>query len=317
MINFLLIAVFLVLIIASGEVFLRGAFGIAKKLHISSFALGTSIISIGTASPDFFVSMISIANGYNDVSVGSLLGSGITNILLCIGIASFICTVRYSKQEKGVYFAMRYHFVFLLIFLILVIFSKGEINVFLSIYLICGSAFFLYCTLTMKEFETGVQEEYLCHGFKLSIFLFIIGMLGLYFFSELLLGYVIKTAILFEIEQKVIAGVLVALGTSMPEITTAVMASFKRQSNVVIGNVVGSNLLIIGMVLGISSLFGNFIGQKISLSLPILKMDLPFLIFVATIFFLMFRIKSSLGKILGLIFIFLYLLYILLQINFI
>jgi cation:H+ antiporter len=318
MVYLILIVVFLLLIIASGEVFIRGAIGIASRLRISSFAIGASILAVGTASPDFFVSGASVLKGHAEVSLGSVIGSVIVNILVCIGLASIISGVRYDKKDKGLSFGMKYHLLFLIIMTTSLMFSNGEIGWGLSLFLVISAGFFLFCTLTMEAFQLEDEDgagETASINLPLSLGFFGAGIIGLSIFSNYLLDAIINASEFFKIPKKVISSLMIGFGNSIPEIVTAVIASLKKRSRVIIGNVIGSNILILGGVLGASSFLANIMGSKIQVSLPILTLDLPFLMLCTVLFFFFFKIKNHLGRILGLIFIFLYLLYILLQIN--
>jgi cation:H+ antiporter len=195
-------------------------------------------------------------------------------------------------------------------------FSGGTIGWILSIFLLFSAGFFIFCTLTMEAFKMEDDEPSTSAlSLPLSLIFFGVGIVGLCVFSNYLLEAIVKASEFFTIPKKVISSLMIGFGNSIPEIITAVIASLKKRSRVIIGNVVGSNILILGGVLGVASLFSNIMGQKIQIPLPILTLDLPILTLSGVLFFFSFRIKNHLGKILGLIFIFLYLLYILLQIN--
>ena len=320
---FLLLGVLLLLalVVASGEVFLRGAVSIASKFKISSFVLGSVVISIGTISPDLFVSSASAMKGYYDISSGALIGSAIANLLVCIGLASLISGIKYEKGDQTMLFGMRFHLLFLLLFVIFLVLSEGHINLYFSIFLISTAVFFIFSTIKCSNAEKhdlpNVKDEpKVIKKLWLALLFFFAGLAGLGFFSDVLLVFIIQLSEAYEVPKKVIASVIIGLGNSIPEIVTAIVASLNKRSRIIVGNIVGSNILILGGVLGLASLFSNIVSQKpIQVVLPILTLDIPFLLLCSTLFFVLFKIKTGFGRITGLIFIFLYILYILLQLN--
>lgn len=315
MLAILLVSLFLVLLIISGEVFIRGIIQISSRLNLSSFAIGATVVALGTASPDFFFSTISSYKGHFDVSVGSLIGSITTNILLCIGIASLISTIKFNNKDSALKFNMRYHIIFFIIFACFATISKGKIGFWFALMLFLNGIVFIilnikYCTLEEDEPESGTSIK-----LSVAILMSILGIIGLYTSSHFVLQYLIEASEFFSIPKKVISSTIISFGTSIPEITTAILASIKKRSKIIIGNVIGSNILIFSSILGFSGLISNVLkGTEIKLILPFLTLDLPFLFTTLVIFFILFTVKEQFGRIVGLIFIFLYLLYILLQI---
>ena len=301
----------------SGEVFIRGIIRLSNKFNFSSFVSGATIVAFGNVSPEFIFALTSAYNHYFDVSLGSLIGSAVANILLCIGITSLISGIHFDKKNKSLSINMLYHMLFFTTSIFLIIFLKGRIGIAFSIYLILSGILFLFLNLRMKNKDTDekMQTEQNAN-LMLSIFLVILGLCGLSLFSSLLLNYLVSFSEAFGIEKKIISSTLISLGNSSPEIVTTILYSLRRRSRMIFGNVIGSSLLILSLILGTSALIYNLIFKTSMQVIPsILQIDLPFLLFASLLFFTLFKIKNQFGAIIGLIFIFLYLLYILLQVN--
>jgi cation:H+ antiporter len=307
----------LIFLIISGDIFLRGTLLFCNKFKIPPFVLGATIISFGTSMPDFFVAATGTFNGHYDISVGSIIGSSIINILAGIGVAALIGGVKYDRQDLITKFGMYYFICLVFLLVSMLIFTQGKIGIGISIFL-CASIFvFIFVNI---KYSLNTEEER-CENisnssFCIGIVLFICGLLGLFFFSKAVLDLVIKISEQYLVSKKVIATSLIGLANSLPEITTCAVAAYRKRCQIIIGNIIGSNIMIIGGVLGFSSLFTNiFTKNPIEIVLPILMMDFPILLACSSIFFLLYKFKSEFGKITGLIFIFIYLLYTLLQLS--
>lgn len=312
---FFVIIVLLAVVLLSGEIFLRGALALGKKLKISPFILGSTVVAIGTSSPDLFIASISSLKGFYDISVAALIGSGIVNILIGIGLASIIGGVIYDKTEKALHFGMCYNTIFTIALIIGLILTKGRIGVIFSIFLILAAVIFLFLNIWVfsEVEEVTVSEK---ENVIISCLFFLGGLVALAFFSDLLLKYVIQVSDLYSVPKKVIASSVVGFGNSLPEIITCIVAALKKRSRVIIGNIVGSNIFILGGLLGTVGLISNLqLNENVVVILPILALDIPFLLLSTLAFFIIFKIKSRFGLITGLLFIFIYLFYTLLQLN--
>lgn len=310
------VLLFLILMVCSGEVFVRGIIQISNKIKLSSFALGATILTIGTAVPDLFFSINSACNNHFDLSVSALSGSVIVNILICTGFASLISGIQFDNKDENLKFNMKYHLLFFTIFTICIIYSKGKISSIFAFLLIASSLLFLLFNFQYREPDNKNQITLKNYNIYGSSAMIIVGIVGLYFCSSKLLSYLIDLSAKFDIPKIVISGVFISLGNSMPEIITCILASFKKRSRFILGNIVGSNILTFSFVIGCSVFMLKICTQdEVEAILPFLFLDLPFLLFSCFLFYIFFTIKKRFGKIIGLIFIFLYLLYILLKIN--
>jgi cation:H+ antiporter len=319
--------VLLCLLILCGELFVRGIIRITSGFNLSAFVIGATIVAFGTVAPDFFFAVVSSYKGHYDVSMGSLTGSVIANILLCIGIASLISGVNFNNKDEHLKFNMRYHLAFIIIFSVVIFASNGDIGFIFALILLLNGIFFVIFNLRCINSDEVTQDlksinsdciikEEKSYNLPVAISLVVFGLAGLYLSSHFLLQNLIEISQLFGIPKKVVSSTIISLGNSMPEIVCAILASLKKRSQIIIGNVVGSNILIFSGILGCSALVSNiFLGAPLTVILPFLTLDLPFLFLTSALFFILFIIKKQFGRIIGLIFIFIYLLYILLQIN--
>lgn len=312
---YLNIIILLAFVIGCGDVFLRGILGISAKLKIPFFLLGATVVAVGTSSPDLFVGINAILKKNEDIIFGAVIGSAIVNILICTGIASLIFLIPCEKEDKSTTFGIYFHTLFILIFCIVILFTKGTMNLIFSIGLILSFLLFIFCILKSTS-KDEVEEEIKHTNLYLDIAFFVAGLAGLLFFSDLLVTKIIEVSIEKQVNAKIISASIVSFSNSVPEIVTSILAACKKRTRIIVGNIVGSNVFILGGVVGVSSLIYNIInGSAPIISLNIVKFDLIVLLFASTILLLSFKIKSYLGKITGLIFIFIYLVYILLQFN--
>jgi cation:H+ antiporter len=312
---FFVIIILLAVVLLSGEIFLRGALALGRKLKISPFILGSTVVAVGTSSPDLFIASISSLKGFYDISVSALIGSGIVNILIGIGLASIIGGIMYDKTEKVLHFGMCYNTIFTISLIVGLILTKGRIGIVFSVLLFLSAALFLFLNIWVfsEVEEINISEK---ENLLISCLLFFGGLISLGFFSDLLLKFVIQVSDLYSVPKKVIASSVVGLGNSLPEIITCIMAALKKRSRVVIGNIVGSNIFILGGLLGTVGLISNLqLHENVIVILPILALDIPFLLISTLAFFIIFKIKSRFGLRTGLLFIFIYLFYTLLQLN--
>lgn len=314
--SYLYLILLLALIVLCGDVFLRGVLGLSAKLKIPFFLLGATVVAMGTSSPDLFVSVSSVLKNNQDIMFGSLIGSATANIFLCIGLACLIYKIPCEKNDKTTQFSILYNTLFAILFCIFLVYTRGKIGIIFSIFLIFSFIFFIICVLKASNANSTFEEDEKKTILYIDLILFTSGITGLLFFSDLLVQLIINISVEKEIETKIISASIVSIGNSIPEIITSILAAFKKRTKIILGNVIGSNIFIISGIIGITSLVYNiYTKSTINVSLHILRFDLPIFLFASILLILIFKIKSHFSKITGLIFIFIYLLYTLLQFN--
>lgn len=246
----------LVLIILGANALVEGASGIARKLGVSEFVIGLTIVGFGTSAPELVVSLIGALNGNADIAIGNVTGSNVLNILLGLGLTTAILPISLTesnrKRDIPIHFAVTALFV--LMGMKRTVFGMGE-NVLGRvdgiIMLLLFAAYMYYC------FKSDVHKEEESHGTQRSagvaVLLIVAGLVGLVFGGRLFVNSAAGIARLIGISDKVIAVTILAGGTSMPEVVTCIVAAAKKRSMLALGNIIGSNIFNILLILGISA----------------------------------------------------------------
>ena len=256
LLSILLIIIGFVLLIVGADLLVDGASGIAKKFHIPEIIIGLTIVSIGTSMPELFVSITSALEGHSDMAIGNVIGSNLSNLLLILGLSTMIKPVVFQKETRLYEIPMC-----LASTLILMIFcntnakiSRGESAVLLILFCM----FILYTIFMAKKesqkniVEIDVKEEKKNSTFKDIIFI-ILGIVGLKKGGDLAVDNAVIVANYFNLSEKLISLTILAIGTSLPELVTSVTAAVKGNSDIAIGNIIGSNIFNILLIIGVSS----------------------------------------------------------------
>lgn len=247
-----------ILLIKGADFLVGGSSKIAKKFHIPEIIIGLTIVSIGTSMPELFVSITSAIEGYPDMAVGNVIGSNLCNLLLILGLSAVIKTIEFKKETRLIETPMT-----LLVTIILFVLcnmgtdiTRGE-----GIFLIGLFILFIIYTIYMgkrgEEFENKdilveVQTDENYSTMK-AILWIILGIIGLKIGGDLVVNHSITIAKALNISEKIISLTIIAIGTSLPELVTSVTAAFKGDSDIAIGNILGSNIFNILLILGVSS----------------------------------------------------------------
>jgi cation:H+ antiporter len=290
----LLIAGFIVLI-KGADWLVAGASSTAKKLNISNLAIGLTVVAFGTSMPEMVVNIISATSGRNDAAFGNIIGSNNFNLLMILGLSGMIYPL--VVQKKTVSYEVPLSLVAALLLYILVndqrIFHSSE-NILSRtdgiILLVFFGIFLAYIYRTMKtasDFEEEISIT-IYPGWK-SFTLIAIGLIMLIGGGKLVVDNAVELARHFGLSEKLIGLTILAAGTSLPELATSAVAAFRRNTDIAIGNVVGSNIFNISLILGVNSLI-----TPIPFNLD-LNFDLYILV-IATIVLLIFMFTLNTRK---------------------
>lgn len=304
---FLLIIGFIILI-KGADFFVDGTVDIANKLKISKMLIGLTIVSFGTSAPEFAVSIKSMLIGSGDIVLGNVIGSNILNILLIVGCSAVI----HSLVVKNNTVKKELPIVMLITVLFGVLLSDNLFdnvkNTFTrsdGIVLILFFAVFLYYLIKMarKKEQTDEKENKISIG--KAILLTIIGIVGIVLGSNFVVDNACNIAKIIGVSERLISLTIIALGTSLPELVTSVTATIKGEYDIAIGNVVGSNIFNIGIVIGVPVALLGGIG-----TIAFSYIDLIVMIVSAFILFIFsfndYKITRREGIMLLLLFIFYY-----------
>jgi len=229
---------------------------IAKKFHIPEIIIGLTIVSIGTSMPELFVSVTSALDGYSDMAMGNIIGSNVCNLLLILGISTIIKPVKFQKETRLIEIPMC--FILTVIFMIICNINKDVSRNDAILLIVLFILFILYTIFmgikgnSLEEKKAEEQKENI--SVLKSIFYIILGVIGLKIGGDLTVDHSVMIAEQFHISEKVISLTILAIGTSLPELVTSVTAAIKGNSDIAIGNIIGSNIFNMLLIIGVSSM---------------------------------------------------------------
>ena len=256
--SFVLFIVGLILLVIGSNWLVDGASSLARRFNISDLVIGLTIVAFGTSSPELVVNLVASFNGNTDIAIGNVVGSNIFNILLILGISAMITpvVVKSTTTWKEIPFSILAVFVMALMAndILLDGDPKSGISRIDGMVLLCFFLIFLAYTFALAKHKNHTPEtNEKTISLRKSIVFIILGLLGLFFGGKFLVDGAIDIARIFGLSEQVIGLTVVAAGTSMPELFTSVIAAIKKNSDIAIGNVVGSNIFNIFLILGLSA----------------------------------------------------------------
>ncbi len=257
----LLIILGFVFLIKGADFLVEGASNIAKKFHIPEIIIGLTIVSIGTSMPELFVSITSALDGYPDMAVGNIVGSNIANLLLILGLSSVIKSIKFKKETRLIEIPMCLGVS--LVFVLLSNLGQDISRIEAGILLILFVVFIIYTIVMAKkgeEFDKEDEDEPVDNtknvgksGIKDIIFL-ALGVVLLKIGGDLTVNNAVEVAKYFNLSEKLISVTILAVGTSLPELVTSVSAAAKGKSDIAIGNILGSNIFNMLLIIGVSAM---------------------------------------------------------------
>ena len=261
--DILLLLFGLFILIYGADIMVKGASALAARLNVPNMVIGLTIVAIGTSAPELVINVISSARGESSLALGNVLGSNIFNIMGVLGITAIIFPIAINSNTTRI----EIPFVFLSAVLVLIMFGNNywgtpqnfEISRVDGVVLLVFLAlFFVYITrLAMK----GGSEEITIKNYTLlhSIAFVVIGLAGLMLGGRLLVTGAVSIAESLGVSQRIIAITIVSVGTSLPELATSVAAARRKNVDMAVGNIVGSNLFNVFFVLGISAVINPIV----------------------------------------------------------
>ncbi|NCN83161.1 MAG: calcium/sodium antiporter [Candidatus Pacebacteria bacterium] len=259
MLTYFLFALGFVVLIKGADILVDGAAAIAKKFHISNLVIGLTIVAFGTSAPELAVNLFSSFQGNSDLALGNILGSNIVNMLLILGIAAIVYPLKVKTNTVWKEIPFSLLGAVLLLFIANDVFFDGALSSAITrtdgLALIGFFIIFLYYTFgSAKNTESLASDTIESRSTPVAIGMVVVGLIGLIFGGQWIVSGAVKIAELFGMSQSLIGLTVVAIGTSLPELATTVTASLKKQSDMAIGGVVGSNIFNIFWILGLSSI---------------------------------------------------------------
>lgn len=257
MLTYLYLIAGLALLIVGGDYLVKGGVAIAKRFKVPSLIIGMTIVAFGTSSPEFIVSLQSALQGHPEISIGNVVGSNIANIGLILGVTALILPM--SVNRTSVKIDVPFLILCSLLFFTLAqdnLISRGEGLIFITL-LILFTLLSIYKGKKENAVEEPANEETKKEkelNMTSALIMIVASCAALTFGANLLIDSAVSIAKSFGVSERIISVTLVAFGTSVPELATSIMAAVRKENDIAIGNVVGSNIFNILFVIGASAL---------------------------------------------------------------
>lgn len=299
----------MVLLIKGADGFVSGASGVAKKLKIPAIIIGLTIVSIGTSLPEASVSLSSVLNGSSDISIGNIVGSNMFNLLVVLGFSLVFVPIILNRKV-----VIKDFLIMIISTLLLLIFAFVNIgggNQTLS-RIECGILFVLFIAYIVwsvidarknKTEEEKADETNKVNSMPKNILFLVLGLLGIVIGGDLVVFGAQNFAIQVGMSEVLVGLTIVAVGTSLPELVTSIIAAKKGEKDIALGNVIGSSTFNILFIIGLTGLVSPLaVSAKAMIDIIIVSV-----VFIA--FFVYSLIKNKLPKYLGYIMIVMYIIY--------
>lgn len=260
--EYVLLVIGFALLVKCADIFVDGSSNLAKVLGIPPLIIGLTVVAFGTSAPEAAVSITASLSGQNEIAVGNVVGSNICNLLLVLGLSALFNPLK-SKREiivKDYVFSLLSYLVLLL--MVADSFYNGNSISYITrsegFVLLCFLGVYVYSLILGVASRDKEKQEKKKFEWK-DIFYVVIGLVGIIFGGNLVVDSSVEIATNLGISSQLIALTIVAVGTSLPELVTSVVASRKGETDIAIGNVIGSNIFNIFFILGISSVLNPLI----------------------------------------------------------
>ncbi len=305
--NYILLIISFVLLVKGADIFVSGSASVAKKFNISDLIIGLTIVALGTSAPEIAVSTAASLQGQNGMAISNIIGSNIFNLLVVLGVCSIIKPIKVQKNLliKEFPYGLLAAIVMLIMANDVFLGSNGE-NILSSgdgLLLLIFFAIFLYSIISYsldsknrKQIEEEVAEgsdEIKEISLGTSIIFILLGLVAVVLGGELVVRSASAIAKSFGVSETLIGLTVVSVGTSLPELVTSIIAAKKGNSDIAVGNVVGSNIFNILLTLGISSSISPILVGDVS------RYDIIILVALTVIVYVMALSKRTISRLEG------------------
>ena len=249
-----LIIIGCVALIKGADWLVEGASSIAKRFGISDLVIVLTVVAFGTSMPEFVVNMVSVANNATDLAITNVLGSNIINIFIILGLSAVVYPI--TSQKRSRQFDIPYSILAAIVVLVCVLIHGDGIDRAAGIVMLVLFVIFLYNTFKNAKSTDNPQEETIVaqpQPIWKALIAIVGGLLGLIIGGELIVKSAVNIATRLGVSEAIIGLTVVALGTSLPELATSVIAAMKKNADIALGNVIGSNIFNIFLILGTSA----------------------------------------------------------------
>ena len=306
LINFLGLVASLALLIWGADKFVDNSSLIAKKIGVSELTIGLTIVALGTSAPEIFVGISSVLNNSESIAMGAVVGSNISNIALIFGVSCI--GISFLPKKTPIIQLMPFLVAALILGYVLIDLNVSKFD---GILLLLSFCYFLYVINANRNTQTLIDEQQDKNNSITLIFL-TIGLISLIFGSRYAVIYAEKIAILLNISELIIGLTIIAIGTSLPELAATISAVLKKKTDMVVGNVIGSNVLNITLVVPIIGFFSSVQLDQVLLSRDYIIMISATIVFMLVVLFYSNKVFSvNAIRLIGILFVSSYILYLL------
>lgn len=290
-IEIILLLIGFLLLIKGADIFVDGASSTAQNFKVSKVLIGLTIVAFGTSAPELAISLQALANGSGDMVLGNVIGSNITNSLLILGVAVIIrkLIVKKNTIKKELPLHMLITGVLAVLFLdkelnneTVNMISRGDALAILLLFTV-----FLFYLISISRDKIDEEAEPAKYGLSKSIIFVILGLAGIIFGSNLVVDNATIIAKNLGVSERIISLTIIAFGTSLPELVTAIVSALKKEQDILVGNIIGSNIFNICIVLGLPvALYGNLIPISFQI------IDIIFILLTSIILYIVPKVRE-------------------------
>lgn len=247
------------LLLKGADFLVMGASALARKFNVSELVIGLTVVAFGTSAPELIVGIVSAMQGYNDVTFGNVIGSNLFNLFMILGLSAAVYPV--TVQHSTIVKEIPYTIIAAIMVLLLAndhLFTSNrpnQLGTIDSMIMLAFFAYFMYYAFkNMKNDEPDIPGEHKMYSLWKIILLIAGGLAGLIIGGKMSVDNAVDIAHILGISERIIGLTIIAAGTSLPELATSAVAAYRKNSDIAVGNVVGSNIFNIFLVLPASAL---------------------------------------------------------------
>jgi cation:H+ antiporter len=291
------------ILLIGGKVLVDGASTMALRLGMSPGLIGLTVVAFGTSAPELLVSINAALKGSSDLAVGNVVGSNISNITLILGISAVVFPIAIQSSVLKLDYGVMV-FCSLLFYLVSLDGDISRLEGGLFLVMLFAFNFYLINS-AKKEPDQNNQEDSISRPLWRGVVYFVFGVAGLYVGSELLVDNAVKISQTFGISERIIGVTVVAIGTSLPELVTSVIAAVDKKTDLAVGNILGSNIFNVLSIIGLTGLI-----QPIFVAEEFIQKDLIWMLGLSLLLFPLFRFRARIAKWEGSLLLVVYFLYV-------
>lgn len=252
--SYLLIVAGFVFLIMGADWLVNGASGLAKRFNVPDLVIGLTVVAFGTSAPELVVNLVAAIKGSSEIALTNILGSNIINTLVILGVSALIYPVASQASSRKRDIPLSIFAGFAVLLLVLLTPGDGGVNRWGGVLLLVCFCYFMFLTMRhARKNPAESAEEYTPIPAWKAVGLILVGLLGLIVGGQAIVASAQNIARSWGVSEHIIGLTVVALGTSLPELATSAMAAYKKNSDLAIGNVIGSNIFNVFFVLGVSA----------------------------------------------------------------